>query len=105
MDSIFIYDPEKRDEAWRFLTYAVLHKDYEHLIGNVCVGLIVGFLLELVINGEYGSFISLVSYLVLLDRPLLNHELSSSVPLVVVMRLLVLMLLCSFVVFENFHDH
>jgi len=48
MDSIFIYDPEKRDEVWRFLTYAVLHKDYEHLIGNVCVGLIVGFLLELV---------------------------------------------------------
>ena len=44
MDSMWIYDPKKREEAYRFLTYAVLHKDLEHMLGNVCIGLVVGFL-------------------------------------------------------------
>ena len=48
LDSMWIYDPYKRDEVYRFLTYAILHKDLEHLIGNIGIQLVVGFLLELV---------------------------------------------------------
>lgn len=48
LDSMWIYDPYKRNEVYRFLTYAILHKDLEHLIGNIGIQLVVGFLLELV---------------------------------------------------------
>lgn len=47
-DSMWIYDPYKRDEAWRWVTYSVLHYDAEHLVGNVLLQLLVGILLELV---------------------------------------------------------
>lgn len=46
-DSMWIYDPDKRNEAWRWVTYAVLHYDSEHLLGNVLLQILVGFLLEL----------------------------------------------------------
>ena len=38
----------KRDDAWRWLTYSVLHYDFEHLIGNLILQLVIGVLLELI---------------------------------------------------------
>ncbi|PAA54537.1 hypothetical protein BOX15_Mlig030849g2, partial [Macrostomum lignano] len=48
MDSPLLYDPRKRWEAWRFLSYMLLHNGYIHLIFNCLVQLILGVLLELV---------------------------------------------------------
>ncbi|PAA92158.1 hypothetical protein BOX15_Mlig030849g3 [Macrostomum lignano] len=48
MDSPLLYHPKKRWEAWRFLSYMLLHNGYIHLIFNCLVQLILGVLLELV---------------------------------------------------------
>ncbi|CAH8564309.1 unnamed protein product [Dicrocoelium dendriticum] len=48
IDSVFIYDPRRRIQAWRFLTYAVIHNGYIHLIFNCLLQLVLGMLLELV---------------------------------------------------------
>ncbi|KAF7284692.1 hypothetical protein GWI33_021705 [Rhynchophorus ferrugineus] len=42
----FIYDPLKKKEVWRFLTYMFVHVGYAHIIMNAVVQLIVGFPLE-----------------------------------------------------------
>ncbi|CAB3220246.1 unnamed protein product [Arctia plantaginis] len=44
----FIYDPDKREEAWRFLTYMLVHYGVLHLISNLLIQLFVGFPLEVV---------------------------------------------------------
>ncbi|KAH8854197.1 Rhomboid-related protein 1 [Schistosoma japonicum] len=46
--SVFIYDPKKRYELWRFLTYMFIHDGYMHLVFNCFVQLVLGVLLELV---------------------------------------------------------
>ncbi|XP_050500274.1 rhomboid-related protein 2-like [Diabrotica virgifera virgifera] len=45
---MLIYDPYKREEAWRFLTYMFVHIGYTHLIVNLVVQLFLGFPLEMV---------------------------------------------------------
>lgn len=47
-DSLFVYDPSKRLEMWRFLFYALVHAGWVHIVFNVCVQLVVGVPLEMV---------------------------------------------------------
>nr|CAI5862694.1 unnamed protein product [Callosobruchus analis] len=46
--TIFIYDPWKRQEVWRFLTYMLVHIGYEHIFTNLIVQLVLGLPLEMV---------------------------------------------------------
>ncbi|PAA68889.1 hypothetical protein BOX15_Mlig016071g2, partial [Macrostomum lignano] len=48
MDSPLIYHPHRRWEAWRFVSYMLLHNGYIHLIFNCFFQLVLGTLLELV---------------------------------------------------------
>ncbi|KAA3681718.1 rhomboid-related protein 1/2/3 [Paragonimus westermani] len=48
INSPLIYDPRKRHEAWRFLTYMFIHNGYIHLAFNCLLQLVLGTLLELV---------------------------------------------------------
>ncbi|XP_050353362.1 rhomboid-related protein 2 isoform X1 [Nymphalis io] len=45
---IFIYNPHKREEAWRFLTYMLVHVGVVHLLVNLLVQLFLGVPLEMV---------------------------------------------------------
>lgn len=45
---IFIYNPHKRVEVWRFLTYMFVHIGYMHLVVNLGVQLLLGVPLEMV---------------------------------------------------------
>ncbi|CAK1589960.1 unnamed protein product [Parnassius mnemosyne] len=45
---IFIYNPHKRQEAWRFLTYMLVHVGVVHLVVNLLVQLFLGVPLEMV---------------------------------------------------------
>ncbi|KAJ8917333.1 hypothetical protein NQ315_002355 [Exocentrus adspersus] len=45
---IFIYDPQKRAEVWRYLTYMFVHIGYTHLLVNLGVQLLLGVPLEMV---------------------------------------------------------
>ncbi|KAK7074094.1 Rhomboid-related protein 2 [Halocaridina rubra] len=46
--SPLIYNPKRRYEAWRYMTYALIHSGYMHLINNIVVQLLLGLALELV---------------------------------------------------------
>ncbi|KAG7153380.1 Rhomboid-related protein 1-like [Homarus americanus] len=46
--SPLIYDPYRRMEVWRFISYMFLHAGYVHLLSNVIVTLFVGVPLEMV---------------------------------------------------------
>ncbi|XP_076254021.1 rhomboid-related protein 1-like [Rhynchophorus ferrugineus] len=46
MAEMFIYDPLKKKEVWRFLTYMFVHVRYVHIITNALVQLTIGFPLE-----------------------------------------------------------
>ena len=46
--SPLIYDPYRRHEAWRFLTYTFLHKGFIHIANNLVLQLVVGIPLEMV---------------------------------------------------------
>lgn len=48
LKSPLIFDPYKREEIWRFLTYMFLHADLEHIISNILLQLSVGIMLEMV---------------------------------------------------------
>ncbi|KAB7493922.1 Rhomboid-related protein 1 [Armadillidium nasatum] len=48
LKSPLVFDPHKRAEAWRFLTYMLVHAGYAHLISNVFVSLLLGIPLEMV---------------------------------------------------------
>ncbi|KAG6443023.1 hypothetical protein O3G_MSEX002672 [Manduca sexta] len=45
---IFIYNPHKRQEAWRFVTYMLVHVGVVHLLVNLLVQLFLGVPLEMV---------------------------------------------------------
>ncbi|XP_059048187.1 rhomboid-related protein 2 isoform X2 [Achroia grisella] len=45
---IFIYNPHKRHQAWRFLTYMLVHVGVVHLLVNLLVQLFLGVPLEMV---------------------------------------------------------
>lgn len=51
IQSPLIYDPSRRYEAWRFLTYMFLHAGLVHIIGNLLIQILIGIPLELVHNG------------------------------------------------------
>lgn len=46
--SPFIYKPTRRYEAWRYLSYLLIHQGYMHLVGNLIFQLLLGLPLELV---------------------------------------------------------
>ncbi|XP_072934187.1 rhomboid-related protein 2 isoform X2 [Epargyreus clarus] len=48
MAQLFIYNPNKRYEAWRFLTYMLVHVGVVHLLVNLLVQLFLGVPLEMV---------------------------------------------------------
>ncbi|XP_067863096.1 rhomboid-related protein 2 isoform X2 [Heptranchias perlo] len=50
-ESPFIYRPDKRKEAWRFVSYMLVHAGVQHIIGNLFMQLILGIPLELVHKG------------------------------------------------------
>ena len=47
-DSIFIYDPYRRYQTWRYVTYALIHAGFFHLFYNLMVQLLLGIPLEMV---------------------------------------------------------
>nr|XP_031539925.1 rhomboid-related protein 2 isoform X1 [Vicugna pacos]XP_031539926.1 rhomboid-related protein 2 isoform X1 [Vicugna pacos]XP_031539927.1 rhomboid-related protein 2 isoform X1 [Vicugna pacos]XP_031539928.1 rhomboid-related protein 2 isoform X1 [Vicugna pacos]XP_031539929.1 rhomboid-related protein 2 isoform X1 [Vicugna pacos] len=51
LDSPFIYSPEKREEAWRFVSYMLVHAGVQHILGNLVMQLILGIPLEMVHKG------------------------------------------------------
>ncbi|KAJ7304488.1 hypothetical protein JRQ81_012054 [Phrynocephalus forsythii] len=51
-ESPLIYRPDKRREAWRFLSYMLVHAGIEHIIGNLVLQLVLGIPLELVHKGH-----------------------------------------------------
>ncbi|XP_044527406.1 rhomboid-related protein 2 [Gracilinanus agilis] len=50
--SPFIYRPDKRQEAWRFLSYMMVHAGFQHICGNLLMQLILGLPLETVHKGR-----------------------------------------------------
>ncbi|XP_019875758.2 rhomboid-related protein 2 [Aethina tumida] len=46
--ALFIYDPNKRGEVWRFVTYMFVHIGVMHLIVNLLVQILLGIPLEMV---------------------------------------------------------
>ncbi|XP_050442870.1 rhomboid-related protein 2 [Adelges cooleyi] len=51
MASTFIFNPHRRREAWRFLTYMFVHVGQTHLIVNLIVQILLGVPLEMVHRG------------------------------------------------------
>ncbi|KAE8624112.1 hypothetical protein XENTR_v10005835 [Xenopus tropicalis] len=51
-NSPFIYRPDKREEAWRFISYMMVHAGVQHIIGNLALQLLLGIPLELVHKGH-----------------------------------------------------
>ncbi|KAI4453229.1 rhomboid-related protein [Holotrichia oblita] len=43
-----IFDPSRRQEAWRFITYLFVHIGYQHLLFNLAVQIFLGVILEMV---------------------------------------------------------
>ena len=48
VDSVFIYRPDKKNEIWRFVCYALLHSGWFHLTLNILVQVLIGLPLEIV---------------------------------------------------------
>ena len=48
--SHLIFDPDKRHQVWRYLTYMLIHSGLFHAIFNILIQLILGLPLEMV-NG------------------------------------------------------
>ncbi|XP_070116526.1 rhomboid-related protein 2 isoform X3 [Equus caballus] len=51
LESPFIYSPEKREEAWRFISYMLVHAGVQHILGNLIMQLVLGIPLEMVHKG------------------------------------------------------
>ncbi|TNN02178.1 hypothetical protein fugu_009665 [Takifugu bimaculatus] len=50
-NSPLTYQPDKRQEAWRFISYMFVHAGVEHIVGNLLMQLLLGIPLELVHKG------------------------------------------------------
>lgn len=50
-NSPLTYKPERREEAWRFVSYMFVHAGVEHIVGNLFMQLLLGIPLELVHKG------------------------------------------------------
>lgn len=50
-NSPLTYKPERREEAWRFVSYMFVHAGVEHIVGNLLMQLLIGIPLELVHKG------------------------------------------------------
>ena len=61
--SLLIYNPERRQEAWRFLTYQFVHVNMEHIVFNTLMQLVVGLPLEMSQPGYRGTLKVVVVYL------------------------------------------
>ncbi|XP_068228946.1 rhomboid-related protein 1-like isoform X2 [Palaemon carinicauda] len=46
--SPLVYNPARRYEAWRYISYALIHSGWVHLVNNLIVQVVLGVLLELV---------------------------------------------------------
>ncbi|XP_071551427.1 inactive rhomboid-related protein 2-like [Panulirus ornatus] len=46
--SPLVFNPRRRYEAWRFLSYALIHSGWVHLVNNLLVQTLLGLLLEMV---------------------------------------------------------
>nr|XP_006631583.1 PREDICTED: rhomboid-related protein 2 [Lepisosteus oculatus]XP_015204374.1 PREDICTED: rhomboid-related protein 2 [Lepisosteus oculatus]XP_015204376.1 PREDICTED: rhomboid-related protein 2 [Lepisosteus oculatus] len=56
LNSPLTYRPDKREEAWRFISYMFVHAGVEHILGNLTLQLLLGIPLELVHKGiEVGT--------------------------------------------------
>ncbi|XP_060062156.1 rhomboid-related protein 2 [Erinaceus europaeus] len=51
LESPLIYNPAKRQEAWRFISYMLLHAGVQHILGNLVMQLALGIPLEMVHKG------------------------------------------------------
>ncbi|XP_006099188.1 rhomboid-related protein 2 isoform X1 [Myotis lucifugus] len=51
LESPFIYNPKKREEAWRFISYMLVHAGVQHILGNLIMQLALGIPLEMVHKG------------------------------------------------------
>lgn len=51
LESPLIYNPAKRQEAWRFISYMLLHAGVQHILGNLIMQLFLGIPLEMVHKG------------------------------------------------------
>jgi len=47
-DSVLIYNPYRRWEGWRYVTYMLIHAGFFHMFFNILVQLLIGIPLELV---------------------------------------------------------
>lgn len=61
--SYLIYNPTRRYQAWRFLTYQFVHVNTEHIVFNTLMQLVVGLPLEMSQPGSEGTLRVLVVYL------------------------------------------
>ena len=46
--TLFIYNPYRRQEAWRFITYMFVHVGVMHIMMNLIIQIFLGVALELV---------------------------------------------------------
>ncbi|KAM7100120.1 rhomboid-related protein 2 isoform 1-T3 [Molossus nigricans] len=51
LESPFTYNPQKREEAWRFISYMLVHAGVQHILGNLIMQLVLGIPLEMVHKG------------------------------------------------------
>lgn len=51
LESPLTYRPEKREEAWRFISYMLVHAGVQHIVGNLFMQLVLGIPLEMVHKG------------------------------------------------------
>lgn len=47
-DSMLIYDPHRRGDVWRFVTFMFVHENTRHIMTNLIVQIFLGVALELV---------------------------------------------------------
>ncbi|XP_047579769.1 rhomboid-related protein 2 isoform X4 [Lutra lutra] len=51
LESPFTYNPKKREQAWRFVSYMLVHAGVQHIVGNLIMQLALGIPLEMVHKG------------------------------------------------------
>ena len=54
--SVLIYNPNRRWEAWRYITYMFVHIGISHFVFNMIMQILVGVFLEMEQEGWQGSF-------------------------------------------------